>query len=112
MASSILEDVAALEDQHRYGCLTDLEFAAAVAAVLPAPADDAARHPAWLTVLATDVAQLDAEWKRAQADRYAVPVRGGRILPSRELAAAFCAWSVVGIALFAFFFWPALTTLS
>jgi hypothetical protein len=28
------------------------------------------------------------------------------------LAAAFCAWSVVGISLFAFFFWPALATLS
>src|SRR5262249_35826325 len=50
--------------------------------------------------------------KRAQSDRYAIPVRGGRVLPSRWLAAASCAWSVVGIALFAFFFWPALTTFS
>src|SRR5262249_1937691 len=112
MASSIIEDIAALEEQLRYGCLTDLEFAAAVAGVLPAPADDAAGHPVWLTALATEVAQLDAEWKRAQSDRHAIPVRGGRVLPSRWLAAAFCAWPVVGIALFAFFFWPALTTLS
>src|SRR5262245_9050723 len=105
MASSILEDIAALEEQHRYGCLTDLEFAEAVAAVLPAPADHADRQPVWLTAVAAEVAQLDAEWKRAQSARYAIPVRGGRILPSRELAAAFCAGSVVGIALLAFFFW-------
>jgi uncharacterized membrane protein YhaH (DUF805 family) len=112
MASSIIEDIAAFEEQHRYGYLTDLEFAAAVAGVLPARTDDAVRHPAWLTAVATEVAQLDAEWKRAQSDQHAIPVRGGRILPSRWLAAAFCASSVVGIPLFAFFFWPALTTLS
>jgi hypothetical protein len=112
MASSILEDIAALEEQHRYGCLTELELAAAVAAVMPARVDDAARHPVWLTELATEVARLDAEWKREQIDRHAIQIRGGRILPSRCLAATFCAWSVVGIPLFAFFFWPALATLS
>jgi hypothetical protein len=112
MASSILEDIAALEEQYRYGCLTDLEFAAAVAAVLPAPADDPTRHPAWLTAVAAEVAHLDAEWKREQSDRHAIPVRGGRVLPSRWLAAAFCAGPVVGIPLFAYFFWPALATLS
>ena len=115
MASSTSEDVASLEEQHRYGCLTDLEFAAAVAGVLQQARadDDAARHPVWLTAVATEVARLDAEWKRAQSERHAIPVRGGgRVLPSRELAAAFCAWPVVGISLFAFFFWPALTTLS
>src|SRR5689334_20331806 len=111
MASSIIKDIAAFEEQHRYGCLTDLELAAAVAGVLPVRADDAAGHPAWLTAVATEVAELDAEWKRAQSDRHAIPVRGGRILPSRGLAAAFCAWPVVGIPLFAFFFWPALATL-
>jgi hypothetical protein len=112
MASSIIEDIAAFEEQRRYGCLTDLEFAAAVAGLLPVRADDAAGHPVWLTAVATEVAQLDAEWKRAQSHRHAIPVRGGRILPSRRLAAAFCAWPVVGIPLFAFFFWPALVTLS
>ena len=112
MASSIIEDIAAFEEQHRYGCLTDLEFAAAVAGVLPVRSEDAAGHPVWLTAVATEVAQLNAEWKRAQSDRHAIPIRGGRILPSRWLAAAFCAWSVVGIPLFAFFFWPALATLS
>ena len=40
MASSIIEDIAALEEQHQYGCLTDLEFAAAVAGVLPVRTDD------------------------------------------------------------------------
>src|SRR5687767_10840021 len=112
MASSILEHIAALEEQHRYGCLTDLEFAAAVAGMLPARADDAKEHPVWLTAVAAEVAQLDAEWKRAQSDRHAIPIRGGRILPSRGLAAVFCASSVAGISLFALFFWPALTTLS
>src|SRR5262245_39460084 len=112
MASSIIDDIAAFEEQHRYGCLTDLEFAAAVAGVLPARADDAAGHPAWLTAVATEVARLEAEWKRAQSDRHAIPVRGGRILPSRELAAAFCAGPVVGLTLLAFLFWPALATLS
>jgi hypothetical protein len=112
MASSIIKDIAALEEQHRFGCLTDLEYAAAVAGVLPAAADDTTRHPAWLTALATEVAQLDAQWKRAQSDRHAIPIRGGRILPSRWLAAAFCASSVVGIPLIAFLFWPALSTLS
>jgi len=113
MALSITEeDIAAFEEQHRYGCLTDLEFAAAVAGVLLARADDVARHPVWLTALATEVAQLDAEWKRTQSDRHSIPIRGGRILPSRWLAAAFCAWPVVGISMFAFFFWPALATLS
>jgi hypothetical protein len=112
MGSSILEEIAALEEQHRFGCLTDLEFAAAVAAVLPPQADDAARHPAWLTAVATEVVRLDAEWNQAQSDRHAIPIRCGCILPSRGLAAAFSAWSVVGISLFAYFFWPALTTLS
>ena len=112
MASSILDDIAALEEQHRFGCLTDLEFAAAVAAVLPARADDTARHPAWLAAVATHVAQLDAGWNREQSERHAIPVRGGRVLPSRWLAAAFCAGPVVGIPLFAFFFWPVLGTLS
>ena len=112
MASSIIEHIAAFEEQRRYGCLTDLEFAAAVAGLLPVRADDAAGHPVWLTAVATEVAQLDAEWKRAQSGRHAIPVRGGRILPSRRLAAAFCALPVVGIPLFAFFFWPALATLS
>ena len=112
MASSIIEDIAALEEQYRYGCLTDLELAAAVAAVLSAPADDVAAYPVWLTAMATEVAQLDVEWKQAQSNRYAIPIRSGRILPSRRLAAAFCAWSVVGIPLFAYFFWPALATLS
>jgi hypothetical protein len=112
MASSTLKDIAALEEQHRSGCLTDQQFAAAVAAALPPPAGDAGRHPVWLTALSTEVAQLDAEWKRAQSDQHAIPIRGGRILPSRGLAALFCAWSVVGIASFAYFFWPALTTLA
>ena len=112
MGSSIIEDIAAFEEQHRYGCLTDLELAAAIARVLPVRADDAAGHPAWLSALAIEVAQLDAEWKRAQSDRHAIPVRGGRILPRRGLAAVFCAWAVVGIPLFAFLFWPALATLS
>jgi hypothetical protein len=112
MASSIIEDIAALEEQHRCGCLTDLELAAAVAGVLPAQAVDAAAHPAWLTALATEVAQLGAEWKQAQSDQHAIPIRCGRVLPSRSLAAAFCAWSVVTIPLFAFFFWPALATMS
>jgi hypothetical protein len=112
MASSIIEEIAALEAQHRYGCLTDSEFAAAVAGVLPARADEATGHPAWLTSLATEVAQLNAEWKQAQFDRHAIPIRCGSILPSRSLAAAFCAWSVIAIPLFAFFFWPALATLS
>lgn len=111
MASTILEDIAAFEEQHRFGCLTDLEFAAAVAGVLPSQAD-AARNPVWLTALATEVAQLDADWKRVQSDQHSFPTRGGRMLPSRWLAAAFCAWSVVGISAFAFFFWPALATMS
>jgi hypothetical protein len=112
MASSILEDILALEEQYRYGCLSDLEFAAAVASLLPAATDDTAQHPVWLTAVAREVAQLESEWKRAQSDQYAIPIRGGRILPSRTLAAACCAWSVVGIPLFAFFFWPAIRTLS
>lgn len=112
MATSILKDIAALEEQRRYGCLMDLEFAAAVAAVLPVQADDAAGHPVWLTAVAAEVSQLDAEWKRAQSDRHAIPIRGGRILPNRWLAAAFCGGSVVGISLFAYFFWPALATLT
>jgi len=112
MASSIIKDITALTEQHQCGGLTDLEFAAAVAAVLPAPADDAVRHPAWLSALATEMAELNAEWKREQSDRHSIPIRSGRILPSRELAAACCAWSVVGIALVAFFFQPALSTLS
>jgi len=106
MASSIIEDIAALEEQHQYGCLTDLEFAAAVAGVLPVRTDDAAGHPVWLTAVANEVTQLAAEWKREQLDRHAIPVRGGRILPSRWLAAVFCAGPVVGIPLFAFFFGP------
>lgn len=112
MASSIIEDIAALEEQHGYGCLTDLELAAAVAGLLPNRTDDAAGHPAWLTSLATEVAQLDAEWKHAQFEQHAIPIRCGCILPSRPLAAAFCAWSVIVIPLFAFFFWPALATMS
>jgi hypothetical protein len=112
MASSIIEDIAALEEQHRYGCLTDLELAAAVAGLLPDRADEAGGHTNWLTSLASEVAQLNAEWKRAQSDRHAIPIRCGSILPSRPLAAAFCAWSVIAIPLFAFFFWPALATLS
>jgi hypothetical protein len=112
MASSILKDIAALEEQHRCGCLTDLELAAAVAGVLPVRADDAATRPAWLTDVASEVAQLDAEWKRAQLDRHAIPIRGGRILPSRWLAAAFCAGPVVGTPLIAYLFWPALRALS
>ena len=112
MASSIIADIAALEEQHLHGCLTDLEFAAAVAALLPAVADDAARHPAWLTAVAAEVARLNVEWKREQSERHPMPIRGGRVLPSRWLAAAFCAWPVVGIPLFAYFFWPALATLS
>jgi hypothetical protein len=76
-------------------------------------ADDAAGHPTWwLTGLSGEVAQLEAEWKRERSDRHAIPIRGGRILPSRWLAAAFCAAPIVGIPLFAFFFWPALATLS
>src|SRR5262245_27702306 len=98
MTSSIIEDIAAFEEQHRYGCLTELEFAAAVAGVLPVRADDAAGQPVWLTALATEVAQLDAEWKRAQSDRHAIPIRGGWVPPSRWLAAAFCAGPVVGIS--------------
>jgi len=112
MASSIIEDIAAFEEQYRHGCLSDLEFAAAVARVLAVRAEDAAGQPVWLTAVATEVAQLDAKWKRIQFDRHAIPVRGGRILPSRWLAAAFCAWPVVGIPLLAFFFWPALASLS
>jgi hypothetical protein len=112
MASSIIEDIAALEEQHRYGCLTDFELAAAVAGVLPVQTDDAAGQPAWMTVLATKVAQLNADWKQAQSERHAIPIRCGCILPSRPLAAAFCAWSLIALLLFAFFFWPALATLS
>jgi hypothetical protein len=112
MASPIVEHIAALEEQHRSGGLTDLQFAAAVAAALPAPAGDAAGHPLWLTALSTEVAQLDAEWKRVQIDEHSIPIRCGCILPSRALAAAFCASSIVGISLFAFFFWPALATLA
>ena len=112
MASSITEDIAALEQQHRYGCLSNRELADAVAAVLPSPAKDAARHPLWLTALATEVAGLNAQWKQAQLDRHAIPIRCGCILPSRFLAAAFCASSIVGISLFAYFFWPALATMS
>jgi hypothetical protein len=112
MASSIEVDIAVLQEQHQSGCLTDLELAAAVAAALPAPADDAVRHPNWLTALSTEVAQLEAGWKRAQFDEHAIPIRCGCILPSRLLAAAFCASSIAGLSLFAFFFWPALTTLS
>ena len=111
MASPIIEDIAAFEDQHRYGCLTDLEFAAAVAGVL-VRTNDAAGHPAWLTAVATEVAQLDAEWKREQLDRHSIPIRGGRILPSRWLAGVFCASSVVGIPLFAVLAWPALEALA
>src|SRR5262245_39079372 len=102
MASSIIDDITAFEEQHRYGCLTDLEFAAAVAGVLPTQAEDAG-HPAWLTAVTAEVAQLNAEWKRAQADRHAIPIRGGRVLPSRVLAAVFCIWPAVGLTLFAFF---------
>src|SRR5262245_62900818 len=104
MASSIVLEIAAFEEQHRYGCLTDLELAAAVAGALRARADDAAGEPPWLTGLAGEVAQLSAEWKREQSERHAIPIRGGRILPSRWLAAVFCAAPMVGIPLFAFFF--------
>src|SRR5262249_43543534 len=38
-------------------------------------ADDTVRHPVWLTAVATEVAQLDAEWERAQFDRHAISVR-------------------------------------
>src|SRR5262245_21581259 len=112
MASSIIQDIAAFEEQHQHGCLTDLELAAAVAGVLPVQADAAAGHPVWLTTVSTEVAQLAAEWKREQLDRHAIPIRCGCILPSRWLAADFCAGPVIGLPLFAFFFWPALATLS
>jgi hypothetical protein len=112
MASSIADDIAAFEEQHRYGFLTDLELAAAVAAVLRDRADEAAANPDWLAALANEVSQLDAEWKQVQSDHHAVPIRGGRILPSRWLAAAFFASSVVGIPMFALLVWPALTALS
>jgi hypothetical protein len=112
MPSSTVNDIAAFEEQHHYGCLTDLEFAAAVASLLRDQTNQPVGHPAWLTTLTSEIAELEAEWKRAQWDRYAMPVRGGRILPSRWLAAACCAWPIIGIPLFALFCWPALAALS
>jgi hypothetical protein len=111
MPSSILETIAALEEQHRCGGLSELQLAAAVAEVLPLCAD-AAGQPDWLTAVASNVAQLDAQWRQAQSDQHAIPIRCGRILPSRCLAAAFATWAVIGIGLFVFFCWSALATLS
>jgi hypothetical protein len=100
MSSSIVEDIAALEEQHQSGCLSDLQFAAAVVSALPAPAaDDAARQPVWLNALSTAVAGLDAQWKQEQLDRHAIPIRCGCILPSRAVAAHCCAWSLVAFVL-------------
>lgn len=112
MDLSITEEIARFEEQYQYGCLSDIAFAETVVAVLPDAADDAARHPAWLTGLATEVAQLNAQWRQVQISQHAIPFRGGAVLPSRWLAAACCGYSVVGIPLFALFFWPALATMS
>ena len=102
MTPPIVDVIVGLAEHHRLGGLTDSAFAAAAAGVLPAPSPPGGDHPAWLTALAAQVAQLDAAWERDLVEHHAIPVRGGRVLVSRGLAGVFCTAGMAGPVLYGF----------